>query len=162
MPFIKILSERNIIVMPKCKITYFVQCENSDCNTEFEILKKTYDNRLYGNIPMLCPECMNIYKKEEQIKSQIERHANMSEEDKNKMKEKMSKSALKRYDDPLEHEKSSKAALKRYENPTEHIKTKEATKLGYSKMTLEAKQKMHEKQVKSVTETWRKRKTSSW
>ena len=143
--------------MSKCKITYFLQCENPDCSTEFEILKKTYDNRLCGNIPMLCPECMKVYKSNEQKKSQIERYANMSEESKNKMKEKISKSTLKRYEDPLEREKSSQAALKRYEDLNEHIKTSEAIKIGHSKMTIEAKQKMHENQVKSITETWSKR-----
>jgi len=140
--------------MSKCTEILTITCENPECGAEFEILKKTYNNRKYGKIPMYCKDCMKKYRNACQSETLREMYQNRTPEQKATISEKLSKAAYKRYENPEEHEKSSKAAYKRYENPEEHEKTSSAVKLGQANMSEEDKQRMRENQVKGIIETW--------
>jgi len=156
------MSKQNSKKYKEKKKTYLIPCVNPECGTMFEITSKTFNERIRKGRLQLCPECMKISSNKKHNKSQTDRFAKMTPEEKkaygqlisqgmNKMtpeaKEKMiknnSESHKKKMSDPNERKKLSKIGLKFWSDKDEIYRKQHGQLIiyGRSKMTLEDKKK---------------------
>jgi len=109
----------------KKKKYFLVECENEACGMIFEILKHTYETRKYYKRPILCFDCMKKYKSDELSKSQLKRYEDPKEHEKISITTKlgMHNMSQEAYDQMCQNQ--SKGQIKRFSNPIEREKQRQ-------------------------------------